>query len=96
VRAGVNSVDTSERRQLRPGINEATLRLPDREVPSVVFAGNFHYEVGGESGEERLEGLKRAIAHWQEDLTAYRDLIESQFPARVAGKAIGLFPALVL
>jgi hypothetical protein len=35
--------------------------------------------VGGESGEERLEVLKRAIAHWQEDLAAFRELIENQF-----------------
>lgn len=96
MQAGINLVYTLERCQLRLGINEARLKLPDREVPAVVFIGNFHYEVGGESGGERLEALKRAIAHWQEDLTAFRELIDSQFLAGVAGNAISLFPALAL
>jgi hypothetical protein len=96
MQAGINLVYTLERCQLRLGINEARFKLPDQEVPAVLFAGNFNYGVRGESPAERLESLKEAIAHWQEDLNAYRDLIDRQFLAGVEAEAVSIFPSSAL
>jgi hypothetical protein len=37
------------------------------------------------------ENLNKAIAHWQEDLDDYRELIESQFLAGVEIETVSLF-----
>ena len=96
VQAKINLVYTLERCQLRLGINEVQLKLTDRSIPAVLFAGNFHYSVNGESSKERLQCLNQALAHWQEDLAAYQDLIESQFLAGVEVESISIFPAASL
>jgi hypothetical protein len=62
----------------------------------VLFAGNFHHEVGGELGEERLENLNQAISNWQQDLAAYEELIDSQFLAQTTRNGTSVFPALAL
>lgn len=96
MRVGINLIYTLESRQLRLGINEVKLKMLEEEVPAVLFAGNFHHEVGGELGVERLENLNQAIAYWQQDLAAYEELIDSQFLAQTTGNAISVFPALAL
>lgn len=85
VQAGVNLVFTLERCQLRLGISEVRLKLPEREVPAVAFAGNFDYRVGGESPQERLEAVRRAVGHWQEDMAAFEQLIRGEFLTGVGG-----------
>ena len=89
MQAGINLVYTLERCQLRLGINEARLRFPDREtVPALLFAGNFHYEVTGDSAEERLQKIVRAIENWQKNVATYQELLDSQFLAGVKDNEI--------
>jgi hypothetical protein len=89
IQAGINLVYTLERCQFRLGINEARLNLPDREIPAIVFIGNFNYGIGSESVEKRLQNLTRIIEHWQDDWATYEELIENQFLAGVERDAIG-------
>ena len=82
MQAGVNLVYTLERCQLRLGINEARLQMPDgKSIPAVLFAGNFHYELTGESAEERLKHLHQALDNWQNDFATYQELIDGKFLA---------------
>ncbi|GET43794.1 hypothetical protein [Microseira wollei] len=93
MRAGINLVYTLEGRQLRLSISEAQIKLPDQVIPAVAFAGNFHYEVRSESPQQRLEIVKQAIAHWQEDLAAYKNLIDNQFLPGVEKGEVPIFSA---
>ena len=94
VKAGINLVYNLERCLLQLAINEVMLKVRDKEspqeVPAISFVGNFHYPLRGKSGEERLQNLKQTINHWQEDLAAYQELIDSKFLARVEGIATSI------
>ena len=82
MQVGVNLVYRLEGCQLRLGINEAQLQTPEREaIPAVVFTGNFHYDLTGESGGERLGNLQQILNNWQKDFLIYRELIDSKFLA---------------
>ncbi|HAX80871.1 MAG TPA: hypothetical protein DCY88_34800 [Cyanobacteria bacterium UBA11372] len=95
MQAGINLVYTLERCQLRLGINEARLRFPDRDtVPALLFAGNFYYDVTGDSAEERLQNIERSIENWQRDIATYQELIDSQFLAGVKGNEIPIRDAV--
>jgi hypothetical protein len=78
VKAGINFVYTLEEIQLYLSINEVTLQQqPDGQtLPSLMFDGNFEHRI--------VDGLRqviRGIQGWQNELSVYRDLINSRFLA---------------
>ncbi|HEY9610682.1 hypothetical protein [Allocoleopsis sp.] len=94
MQAGINLVYTLERCQLRIGISEARLQIPDREaIPAILFAGNFHYELTGESAEERLKHLHQALDNWQSDFATYQELIDGKFLAGSKGDSGSILSA---
>jgi hypothetical protein len=97
VQAGINLVYTLEHCQLRLNINEARLQMPDTEaIPAVLFAGNFHYELTGESAEERLQHLHQALENWQSDFATYQELIDGKFLAGRREIPDSALPALAI
>ena len=80
MRAAINLIYTLEGRQLALNINEARVHLPDKEpIPAVLFAGNFHYNLAGELGEQRVCNLHQCLENWQVDLEIYQELVENKF-----------------
>lgn len=97
MQAGINLVYTLEHCQLRIGISEARLQIPDREaIPAVLFAGNFHYELTGESAEKRLQQLHQALENWQSDFATYQELIDGKFLAGRREIPDSALPALAI
>ncbi|MEB3228659.1 MAG: hypothetical protein VKJ27_09765 [Synechocystis sp.] len=92
LQAGINLVYTLDRCQLHLAINKAVLKLPDRDIPAVMFAGNFSYGIPGDTPQARLDAINQAIGHWQDDLAVYGDLIDQQFLAGMEREAVSLFP----
>ncbi|MFB2983082.1 hypothetical protein [Microseira sp. BLCC-F43] len=83
VQARVDLIYTLEGRQLRLLVAEAGLQLPDKQqIPAVLFAGNFNYDLDGESGEARVRSLHQRLANWQADLETYRDIVNNKFLAK--------------
>lgn len=80
MRSTVNLVYSYDRAPLYLTINEAALRNPDESTtPIVLFSGSFSYEVSGESGEEKLDSLLKAMGNYQTDLQEFSDLINHKF-----------------
>ncbi len=80
IEVGVNLVYRLEGCQLRLGINEVKLQTPDgRGIPAVVFTGNFHYDLTGESARERQDQLQEILNNWEKDFRTYRELIDKKF-----------------
>lgn len=97
MQAGINLVYSLEHCQLRLGINEAKLQMPDTEaIPAILFAGNFHYELTGESAEERLQHLHQALDNWQSDFATYQKLIDGKFLAGRRETSDSVLPALAI
>lgn len=82
MQASINLAYKLERCQLRLSIHEARLKQSEgREIPAIMFSGNFNYALVGDSAAARRESLQQVIAHWQTDWGAFNDLIEQQFSA---------------
>ncbi|HAG80644.1 MAG TPA: hypothetical protein DCL61_05620 [Cyanobacteria bacterium UBA12227] len=97
IQATINLIYTLEHCQLRLGINEARLQSPDRDaIPAVVFTGNFHYDVAGESAEERLKLLHQILDNSQKDFLTYRELIDSKFLAGSRDDIVSVLPAVAI
>jgi hypothetical protein len=85
IRAGINLAYTLEGRQLYVSINEVTLQRESdvQAIPGVMFSGNFEYRFEesseGNGQGDRLEQVLKALDHWQDDFTAYTDLINRHF-----------------
>ena len=48
-------------------------------ISNVVFAGNFHREIGGENPGERMRNLLRIVDTWKADVEAFTQLVNSHF-----------------
>ncbi|GFE68210.1 hypothetical protein [Chroococcus sp. FPU101] len=80
---------TLERSQLQLIIKEVQLQLPGREVPAVMFGGNFHYApCHSDSEEERLHSFKQILADCPADLRLYHNLLDQQFLVGITSKSI--------
>ena len=77
VQAGVNLVYEFDHCLLRLAINQAHLRLGERDVPAVVFGGNFQHNFKDPSLETVLDGF----SHWRSDIEAFQELIDGHFMA---------------
>ncbi|NEP10266.1 MAG: hypothetical protein F6K14_08610 [Symploca sp. SIO2C1] len=89
LQASINLVYTLEHRQLRLTIGEAKLKLPDKDsVSAILFAGNFHYTVTGETAEERIKHLQEQLDNWQSDLEAFQEIIDTKFLSQPKSETI--------
>jgi hypothetical protein len=80
VQASLNLNYQLERCQLGLSINEAALQLPEQQsFPILLFAGNFNYLLAGESEAERLQSVFAAVAHWQQDVETFKELVTQKF-----------------
>jgi hypothetical protein len=76
VKVGVNFVYTLDGRRLHLSVNEVTLQQqPEGQtLQSLMFDGNFEYRI-----TEGTSQVLQAIQNWQEDLSNYRDLVNTKF-----------------
>ncbi len=65
---------------LTVNIDVAAWPVPNREpVPVVTFGGNFHREIPGVPGEEKVEKFCGMLQDWKSDLASFQSLVEGQF-----------------
>lgn len=80
MQASFNLFYQLENCRLQLSLNPTELRLPnDARVPSLLFAGNYHYELVAEGTEARTQEIREALSRWQAYLMEYRALIEDKF-----------------
>ncbi|HBL62347.1 MAG TPA: hypothetical protein DDZ80_29320 [Cyanobacteria bacterium UBA8803] len=97
VQANINLLYTLERCKFRLSINEARLQLPEQEaVPAVLFAGNFHYDLVGRTVDKCLQHLHKTLANWQDDLVAYREIIDDKFLVGLRENTVSVLPTLAV
>jgi hypothetical protein len=77
--AGIQLSYSLKRGQLNLGINQATLKDLERNIPAVLFSSNFNYPIVGATQSERLADLQQVIRNWQGDITTYRQLVHEKF-----------------
>ncbi|MEC4811701.1 MAG: hypothetical protein SAK29_00195 [Scytonema sp. PMC 1069.18] len=71
---------TLERGKFNLKIDDVRLLQTDNTPQSaVLFSGNFHYEIAGNTSSERLQYLCRLIDSWQNDFKTYRELVNQRF-----------------
>lgn len=81
VQAGLNLMYLLERCQLNISIAEAKIQQPQQPTMfAVLFSGSFNYGLGnGESSEDKLEKLIKALSFWQNDMTTFRKIVTDKF-----------------
>lgn len=61
-------------------LNPTELQLPsDVQLPGLLFAGNFHYQLTDADVEARKQQIQGAIASWRNHLHTFRSLIAERF-----------------
>ena len=78
--ASINLSYSLEARPLNLSIIEAQLQLPEKPAQStVLFTGNFTYEIQGETAAEKQQHLFQLIDNYQPDLSDYKALVNDKF-----------------
>ncbi len=87
--ASINLSYTLENRPLNLSIIEAQLQLPDKPAQStVLFTGNFTYEIQGETAGEKQQHLFQLIDNYQPDLSDYKELVNNKFLGELTSSQI--------
>jgi hypothetical protein len=61
-------------------ISPTQLRLPNAEqIPGLLFAGNFHYEVVGETPDALQQRIQQVLGNWSSQLETYQSLLAEKF-----------------
>ena len=77
MKASLNLAYRLEGGILNVAIQEGTARLSeDQKISALLYSGNCHYALQGESQTDRLEHLKSMLGQWQTGVDAYRNLVE--------------------
>lgn len=85
LRATLNLTYTLERRVFNLSVNEAILRQADETtIASIMFSGNFSYDLADKNEVEKLAALHMAIDNWQADLNTYKEIINIKFLTSIA------------
>lgn len=85
LRATLNLTYTLEGRVFNLSVNEAILRQADETtIASIMFGGNFSYELADKNEVEKQASLHIAIDNWQADLNTYKDIINTKFLTSIA------------
>jgi hypothetical protein len=89
LQAGLNLVYQLESCQFNLSINQAQIQIPEQSsIPALLFAGNFNYNVEGNSHQERLGKLEEGLKSWQRDIEAFQEIVNQRF----LGQQQSLFP----
>ncbi len=67
-----------EGRALNLTIETTTFQAEDSETPVVVFGGNFHHKLAGDTTRDRLNSALDEVGKWEKDVGVFRDLVEEQ------------------
>jgi hypothetical protein len=79
VRTNIDLGFTLDHGLLRVNIQAAQLQRHNQEpVPAVLFMGNYHYAVRGDTSAKRLLSLNQALDALSQNLTGFQDLIDHQ------------------
>lgn len=80
LKAAIHLSYTLEDSQLNLIINEGLLRISeDKNIPAVLFSGNFNYNVAAIEQEKKLQNLHQIIQDWKSNLETYKELINDKF-----------------
>ncbi len=80
VKAAIQLAYTLESSQLNLTINEGLLRVSEeKNLPGVLFSGNFNYSIVSIKQEERLQYLHQILQNWKSNLETYQELINDKF-----------------
>jgi hypothetical protein len=80
VRAALNLLYTLDRGQLTLSVNSANIQQSGQEqLPILLFAGNFNYEIKDIPAEKRILTMSAMIDNWITDYDTFRELIEQKF-----------------
>ncbi|MBW4418620.1 MAG: hypothetical protein KME13_05270 [Myxacorys californica WJT36-NPBG1] len=80
MQASLNLVFQYDRAPLYLTITDALLKKSDESTtPIAMFSGKFNYSIDGETSDEKLNQLHRALETVQADLTLYTDLVSNKF-----------------
>ena len=80
MQAGINLLYTVNSTTLRLGINEAKLQMPEKEaIPAILFTGNFHHDLVGENGKDKLSALQSQLEKWRMDWDAFQEILANKF-----------------
>jgi hypothetical protein len=80
VMATINLGYTLEQCKFSLKIDDVRLQNPENKLkPSVLFSGNFPYEIIGDTPSQRLQHLYQLLDNWQENLKTFRKLINQRF-----------------
>jgi len=78
VRTAIQFTYTLERCKMNLTLNEAGLRLSEtKNVPIVLFSGNFNYDLAGNTLVSRRANLLQVIENWQVDLKTYIEIVNA-------------------
>jgi hypothetical protein len=84
VQTELSLVFTLEGKRLYLTIQEATIRLPDKQlIPVVLFTGNFDYQLGSSSSSHKIEKLQKLFTNWHQDLENYLEIVNKFITAEV-------------
>jgi hypothetical protein len=80
VQAALNLVYTLTGRQLNLDVAAAGIQFAEQEItPVILFSGNFSYNLTTPEPANNLASANQVLATWQNDLSAYCELITDRF-----------------
>ncbi|MCU0536082.1 MAG: hypothetical protein MUD14_19510 [Hydrococcus sp. Prado102] len=92
IQTALNFLYTFEQKRLNLIINEASLQVSETDkVPSVLFSGNFDYDLKAKNSVERNIKLQEIVKDWHADKKIYREVV-NQF-AQIQIEPELIFPA---
>ena len=94
-KVAVNLVYELERCQFSLKLDEARFQQGENKaVPGLLFAGDFIYSFGEQSGAEKIKSLKKVIANCQQDVSMFQSQISENI-IKTAQASISSQPELV-
>ncbi|MEL6224187.1 MAG: hypothetical protein AAFR31_16250 [Cyanobacteria bacterium J06627_8] len=75
-KASLNLAYQLEHGMLNLSIQEGVAQLPENQsISALLYSGNCHYPLQGESRVDRLNHLKEVLGQWKTGVETYRDLV---------------------
>jgi hypothetical protein len=76
VKASLKLVYTLDRCKCALTIDEAILQTPEKPTtPALLFAANFHHDIGGMTKKEKLADLFQIIDNWKKDFEMFKNIV---------------------
>lgn len=95
LQAGINLSYQLDHGILNLSVNEAKVQLPNKlTISSLLFSGNFNYELPGDDDQNKVNILKQQVSLWQENFTTFREIVKQKFLQQAANTQDSLFPSV--